>query len=348
MAGGHAACRTVQMKPITSRPLDDSASATHENRVAIIGCGKVGMASAFALIQSSFVRELVLVSRDVGKTEGEAMDLQDAVAVPMKSPVRVVAGSDADAARCSVVVVAAGAATGRPGVSRLDLLAENAVIVADVARRLRSNGFAGVLVVATNPVDVLAMLAQEVLELPAGRVIGTGTLVDTARLRGLLADEFEVEPRAVDAYIIGEHGDSEIAVWSGARIAGVPLDRFPGARPRQAYGEMLNRVRKAAPEIVERKGHTEYAIALCVQRICEAVLRNERAALAVSTLLQGEYGLRDVYLGTPCIVGKNGIERTIELPLDADERAGLHASARTLQQLYRGLEKERGSLGRPS
>lgn len=323
-----------------SKPADTSASATHENRVCIIGCGRVGMASAYALIQSSFIRELVLVGRSQQQTEGEVMDLEHAVAVPMKSPIKIVNGDYAEAARSSVVVVTAGAATSGPDESRLDLLSKNAGIVRDIVGKLKAEGFAGVLVVASNPVDILAQVAQEASGLPAGQVIGTGTLIDTARLRGLLAEELGVEPRAVDAYIIGEHGDSEIAVWSSARVAGVKLGRYPGARALPDYGDILDRVRRAGPEVVKRKGHTAYAIGLCVQRICEAVLRNERAVLAVSALLQGEYGIEGVYLGTPCVVGKNGVERVIELDLDAGERQGIQASANLLKDMRRGLPKQ--------
>ncbi len=319
---------------------DTSAPATHENRVCIIGCGRVGMASAYALIQGSFLRELVLVGRSQEQTEGEVMDLEHAVAVPMKSPIKIINGDYAEAARSSVVVVTAGEATSGPDVSRLDLLSKNAVIVRDIVGKLKAEGFAGILVMASNPVDVLAQIAQEVSGLPPGQVIGTGTLVDTARLRGLLADELGIEPRAVDAYIIGEHGDSEIAVWSGARVAGVALGRYPGARSLPDYGDILDRVRRAAPEVVKRKGHTAYAIGLCVQRICEAVLRNERAVLAVSALLQGEYGIEGVYLGTPCVVGKNGVERVIELDLDAGERKGMQASASLLKSMRRDLPEQ--------
>jgi len=324
----------------TSEPTDTSAPATHENRVCIIGCGRVGMASAYALIQSSFVRELVLVGRSQEQTEGEVMDLEHAVAVPMKSPIKIVNGDYAEAARSSVVVVTAGAAASSPDESRLDLLSKNAGIVRDIVGKLKAEGFVGVLVVASNPVDILAQVAQEASGLPAGQVIGTGTLIDTARLRGLLADELGVEPRAVDAYIVGEHGDSEIAVWSGARVAGVKLDRYPGARALPDYGDILDRVRRAGPEVVKRKGHTAYAIGLCVQRICKAVLRNERAVLAVSALLQGEYGIEGVYLGTPCVVGKNGVERVIELDLDAGESQGMQASANLLKDMRRGLPEE--------
>lgn len=324
-------------------PADDGAAATHENRVCVIGCGAVGMASAYALIQSSFIRELVLVGRDADKTEGEAMDLEHAVSVPMKSPITVFSGDYADAARSSIVVITAGEATKDDEQSRLDLLEANAGIVRDIVGKLTAERFDGVLIVATNPVDLLARVARDASGLPAGRVIGTGTLIDTARLRGLLAAEFDVEPRAVDAYVIGEHGDSEIAAWSGVRVGGVALARHPDARSLPSYGEMLDRVRRAAPDVVKRKGRTEYAIGLCVQRLCEAILRNERAVLSVSALLGGEYGLRDVFLGTPCVIGKNGVERVIELDLDDGERDGLRRSADILMESYKELEDGRAA-----
>ena len=322
---------------MTSQNSQSSAAATHQNRIAIIGCGRVGMSSAYALIQSTFVRELVLVGRSFEKTEGEVMDLTHAVSVPMKSPIQVFNGTYADAARSSIVVITAGDSTGGPGVSRLDLLAKNAAIVKEIVSKLKAEGFDGILIMASNPVDILSRMAQQISGLPPGQVIGTGTLIDTARLRGTIAQELKVEPRAVDAYIIGEHGDSEIAVWSRATVSGVELQRYPGANRLPSPDKLLEGIRKAAPEVVKRKGHTSYAIGLCVQRICEAVLRNEQAALHVSTLLTGQYGLSDVYLGTPCIVGKNGVEQIIELDLSNDELAGLRKSAETLRALQESI-----------
>ena len=318
---------------------DPSASALHGNRVCIVGCGNVGMAAAFSLIQSGLIRELVLVGHDDEQTEGEVMDLQHAVAAPMKSPIRIIAGTYADAARSSVVVVTAGAPSSDPDVSRLDLLEKNVGIVREIVGKLKAEGFDGILVMATNPVDVLAQVAQEASGLPACRVIGTGTLIDTARLRSLLAEKLGVEPRAVEAYIVGEHGESEIAVWSGARVAGLPLVLYPGADGLADRGELLDRIRNAAPEVVRRNGNTAYAIALCIERICEAVLRDERAVLAVSALMEGHYGLDDVYLGTPCVIGRNGVERTIALDLDDGEMAGLQASARTLKESRASLNE---------
>jgi L-lactate dehydrogenase len=218
------------------------------------------------------------------------------------------------------------------------LLASNVKIVREIVEKLKAENFGGILIVTTNPVDVLAQVAQAESGLPASRVISTGTVIDTARLRVMLAEELGIEPRAVDAFIIGEHGDSEIAVWSAARVAGLPLDKFPGADKLPTPAKMLDQIRQAAPEIVKRKGNTSYAIGLCVRRICEAILRDERMALPVSTLLHGEYGIEGVYLGTPCIVGKNGVERVIELELDKKEKAGLLKSADVLRQALKDCE----------
>ncbi len=316
----------------------DSAPAVHENRISVIGCGNVGMASAFALLQSGLIRELVLIDRDRNLAEGEAMDLQQAIAVPMEPPVKVTAGDYKDAAQSSIVVITAGVATDDPNVSRLELLGQNVKIVREIVGKLKAENFAGILIVTTNPVDVLAQVAQIESGLPASRVISTGTVIDTARLRVLLAERLGIEPHAVDAFIIGEHGDSEIAVWSAARVAGLPLAKFPGAGKLPAPAEMLDQIRQAAPEIVKRKGNTSYAIGLCVRRICEAILRDERMALPVSTLLQGEYGIKGVYLGTPCIVGKNGVERVVELELNKTEKAGLLRSADVLRQALKECE----------
>ena len=324
----------MQIRAPDSAEASTDAAATHENRICIIGCGNVGMAAAYALIQSSFVRQLVLIGSEEEKVEGEVMDLQHAVAVPMRSPIAVTKGDYADAGQSSIVVIAAGVATTEAEASRLDLAEANAAVIREIVGELRANGFKGILIVATNPVDVLAQVAHDVSGLPARQVIGTGTLIDTARLRGMIADICDVEPRAVEAFVIGEHGDSEIAVWSGARVGGVRLDRYPGADRLPAPAEMLDHVRQAAHEVIRRKGHTAYAIGLAIQRICEAVLRNERAVLPVSTLLDGEYGLSGIYLGTPCIIGKNGVEQIIALDLNEDEKAGLIASATALKAAY--------------
>lgn len=311
---------------------------TNAGRVCVVGCGHVGTTSAYALMLSGLVRELVLLDLDERRAEGEAMDLQQAAA--LARPVEVWAGDWDDAARSAVVVVAAGVG-GRPGESRLDLLGRNVVVIRDVTERLTSRGFGGVLLMTTNPVDVLSQFAQEVSGLPAGRVVGSGTVLDSARLRTMLGQQLGVEPRSIHAYVVGEHGDSEIAAWSSARVAGVGLGEFCEGAGAECpdFEALLGRVRRAAPDIIERKGYTSYAIASCVARICEAVLRDEHTVLPVSTRLTGQYGIDGVYLSLPCVVGRGGVERVIEIPLDEAELAGLRASADILR---RTIETTRG------
>jgi L-lactate dehydrogenase len=304
---------------------------SNRGRVSVVGCGHVGATSAYALLTRGVAREVVLLDADSRRAEGEAMDLQQAAA--LARPVEVRAGDWSDAASSAVVVVAAGVG-GRPGESRLDLLGRNVSVIRDVMENLVSRNFGGILLMTTNPVDVLAQFAQESSGLPAARVIGSGTVLDSARLRTMLGRHLGVEPRSVHAHVVGEHGDSEIAAWSSARVAGVSLREFCEGAGVECpdFGELLRRVRRAAPDIIERKGYTSYAIASCVARICEAVLRDEHSVLPVSTLLTGQYGIRDVYLSLPCVVGRAGVERVIEIPLDDAEREGLRASADLLRR----------------
>lgn len=299
------------------------------DRVAVIGCGHVGATIAYALVAQGTAREIVLLDTVRGLAEGEAMDLQHAV--PLHHPVRVWAGDYQEAAAASIAVVAAGTAT-LPGQTRLELLGENEAIVRECVRQLVAHGFAGVLLIATNPVDVLAQLAYEESGWPATRVIGSGTLLDTARLQAMLGQELGVEARSIDAFVIGEHGQSEVAAWSAARIGGMPLGGFSAERSNLDWEELLRRVRRAAPEIVERKGYTSFAIASCVARICEAILNDEHSVLPVSTLVDGQYGITGVYLSLPCVIGRRGVERVITLPLNSAEKTGLLDSARVLEQ----------------
>ena len=200
-----------------------------------------------------------------------------------------------------------------------------------------AEGFDGVLLIATNPVDVLTYIAQKESGLPASQIIGSGTLLDTERLRHILGEKLRVDPRSVHASVIGEHGDSSVAVWSAAQVAGIPLAKYPGANSLPSKEELLTGVRHAGPEVAALKGNTCFAIASCVTRICEAILRDERSVLMVSTLMNGQYGLRDVSLSTPCIVGGCGVESALELLLSADEQKALEASAAILQQAYAKL-----------
>lgn len=313
--------------------------AAHLNRVAIIGCGHVGATSAYSLLINGTVEELVLLDRDGELLRGEVMDLQHAV--PLASPVRIWAGDYEDAATADIVVIAAGVGS-KPGETRLDLLGRNAVVIREIVKELLRVNFDGIILMTTNPVDVLAQIAQEESGLPPARVIGSGTVLDTARLRFLLGEELGVEARSVHAYIVGEHGNSEVATWSAARVGGAPLVDF--CQPQcPDFPKMLETVRQAAPEIVKRKGYTSFAVASCVNRISQAILRDERTILPVSTMTGGQYGIDGVYLSLPCVVGRDGVGKIVELPLDDIERTGLLASADLLKRTLAEL-KNRAAL----
>jgi L-lactate dehydrogenase len=308
---------------------------SQHTRISIIGCGHVGTSCAYAILHTRLVREIVLIGDTEQHVQGEAMDLQQAV--PLGSPIRIFAGTYKDAAASSIVVITVGS-PGKFQGSRLEMLAGNVAIVRSCIARLMAEGFDGVLVIATNPVDVLTYIVQKESGLSPGQVIGSGTLLDSERLRYILGEQLNVDPRSVHAAVIGEHGDSSVAVWSVAQVAGLPLALYPGADALPSHEELLIAVRYAGPVVAVLKGNTCFAIASCVTRICEAVLRDERSVLMVSTLMTGQYGLRDVALSTPCIVGCCGVESVIELRLDEAEQKALEASAAVLKHAYTNLQ----------
>jgi L-lactate dehydrogenase len=307
---------------------------SHRTRISVIGCGHVGTSCAYAILQNHLAREIVLIGDTEDHVHGEALDLQQAV--PLGTPVKIFAGTYRDAATSSIVIITVGIPAKFSG-SRLDMLAGNVVIVRSCIQKLMAEGFDGVLIIATNPVDVLTFIAQKESGLPSSQIIGSGTLLDTERLRHILGEKLNVDPRSVHAAVIGEHGDSSVAVWSAAQVAGIPLALYPGADSLPSQEELLTSVRHAGPEVASLKGNTCFAIAACVTRICEAILRDERSVLLVSTLMIGQYGLHDVSLSTPCIVGNCGVESAIELHLNAAEQKALEASAAVLQHAYAQL-----------
>jgi L-lactate dehydrogenase len=315
------------------------AHAPHPRQVAVVGAGKVGSTFAYALLLNGLVGEIVLIDVDRKRAEGEVMDLNHAV--PLSNPVRIWAGDYPDCAGADVVVVAAGTAQ-RPGETRLDLVKRNAAIFQDIIPRITAYNTIGILLIATNPVDVLSYVAWKVSGFPSQRVIGSGTVLDTARLRYLLSEHLDVDPRSVHAYVIGEHGDSEVAVWSLANVAGMRLDDFCrredcdlGAETR---GLIFEQTRNAAYEIIQRKGATHYAVAAGLLRIVESVLRDQRTVLAVSSLVPGYYGIEDVYLSLPAVVDRGGVERVLHLPLSERETEALRKSAAVLRGVLDELE----------
>jgi L-lactate dehydrogenase len=302
-------------------------------RIAIVGAGNVGATFAHTLMLSGLAAEIVLIDNNKAKAEGEAMDLNHAV--PLSQPARIWAGDYADCAGATVTVVTAGSAQ-RPGETRLDLLQRNAAIFREIISQVVKYNPDGLLLIATNPVDILTYVAWKISGLPAQRVLGSGTILDTARFRYLLSDHFGVDPRSVHAYIIGEHGDSEVPVWSLANIAGMRLPQYCDNNNLHCDSDVLENIfaqtRDAAYEIIERKGATYYAIAAGLMSIIRAILRNQNTVLSVSNYIENYYGINDVYLSLPSVVDRGGVERMIQLELDEKEITGLQNSARILRK----------------
>lgn len=302
------------------------------DRVAIIGAGHVGAATAYALMLRGLFPELVLIDTVPELAVAEAEDISDASA--LARPARIFAGTYADAASARIAILTAGAAT-QGAASRLSVAAHSAEIVTSCVAQLVDAGFKGILIVAANPVDVMAWTAFRRAALPAARVIGTGTLLDTCRLRQAIAARLNVAPESVEGVVLGEHGDSEVAVLSAIRVGGLPLARFA---PGVIDGPHLAReVRDAGYKIVTGKGYTSFGIATAAVRICEAIVRDERVVLPVSTLLTGQFGLSNLYLSLPCLVGAEGIARVLVPELNESETAALLASASTIQKAIDGL-----------
>ncbi len=301
-------------------------------RVAIIGAGNVGATFAYALMLSGLATEIVLVDINRSKTEGEVMDLNHGV--PLASPCRIIAGDYSDCAGAVVTVITAGAAQ-KPGETRLDLLQRNISIFRQIIPEVVRYNPDGILLIATNPVDILTYAAQRIAGLPLQRVFGSGTILDTARFRYLLSQHFDVDPRSVHAYIIGEHGDSEVPVWSLANIAGMHLPVYCEENGLQCQDSALETIfkqtRDAAYEIIARKGATYYAVATGLLRIVEAILRDQSTVLSVSSRMEDYYGIQDVCLSLPTVIDRGGIERVIRLQLSSDEIAGLQHSAKILK-----------------
>lgn len=300
-------------------------------KIVVVGTGAVGVSYAFAVVNQALCDELVLIDLNAKRVEAEARDLRHGV-LYAPSLVRVKEGSYADCADADIVCICAGVPQ-KQGETRLQLIDNNLKVFHNIVGEVMKNGFNGIFLVATNPVDVLAYATWKFSGLPSNQVIGSGTILDTARLCNCLGKAFNVAPASVDAHMIGEHGDSVIAAWSTAYIAGVPL-REALAKLGDAeacMAEIHANVRDAAYSIIAGKGATYYGIAMGLARITKAILRNQQVVLTVSTLLKGEYGQEGVYIGTPAVLNSSGIERVIEKPLDADESAKFANSAQILR-----------------
>lgn len=298
------------------------------SKVAVVGAGRVGSTFAYTLAASGLVREVVVIDASRERAEGEAMDI--AQAMPFSAPVRVQAGGLADAAGAAVTVITAGAAQ-REGETRPALLRRNLEILRGIVPEVVRANPNGLLLVATNPVDALTFAALRLSGLPPARVLGSGTVLDSARLRSELSAHYGVDPRNVHAYVLGEHGDSELVAWSTASLANVPLHQYCGLTGMSCTAADMDaiaaRVRDAAYEIIRRKGATNFAIAAALTRIIKAIVRDEASVLTVSTLIEGHYGIDGVCLSLPAIVGRAGVRRVLPIPLSAPEVDRLRASA---------------------
>lgn len=312
---------------------------TDNRKVVLIGTGMVGMSYAYALLNQNACDELVLIDLDKQRAVGEAMDLNHGLAFS-GSHMKIYAGEYKDCSNADIVVICAGVAQ-KPDESRLDLLQRNTQVFRSIIDPVTESGFNGIFLVATNPVDIMTRVTCALSGFNPRRVLGTGTALDTARLRYLLGEYFSVDPRNMHAYVMGEHGDSEFVPWSQAMLATKPvLDICRQSDGRYCVEDMekiSEQVRGAAQKIIKAKKATYYGIGMALVRITRAIFGNESSVLTVSALLRGEYGQSDVYAGAPCIVGRNGIQRIITLPLTDEELSKFAASCDTLRSFYDGL-----------
>lgn len=305
------------------------------DKISIIGAGAVGSATAFSMMLNKIASEIVLVDVNHERALGEAMDIFHGTS--LVAPVAIKAGDMTDTKDSDVVVITAGAAQ-KPGETRLDLVNKNIKIYESLIPEIVKHNPKAILLIVSNPVDILTYVAQKISGFPKSRVIGSGTVLDTARFRSALAREFKIDARNVHANIIGEHGDSEIAVWSRANIGGLTLEEYCTKEGKCDIGfeeKIAEEVKNAAYEIINRKGYTNYAVAVAVTRICTAILRNERSILTTSTYLQGEYGVKDVYLSIPTIIGRNGALETVALPLSKNEINDFVKSAEIMKKIIK-------------
>ncbi len=307
-------------------------------KAAVIGCGFVGSATAFTLMQSRLFSELVLLDVNMEKADGEAKDI--AHGIPFAGQMKIYAGTYDDAADAAIIIITAGA-NQKPGETRLDLVQKNTAIYQSIIPEIVKRDFGGILLIVSNPVDILTYVALKLSGLPENRVLGSGTVLDTARLKYALGEHLGVDSRSVHSFIIGEHGDSEIAAWSSTNVSGIPLNDFCEMRGHfnhdAAMDAIAEKVKNSAYEIISKKQATYYGIAMSVKRICECIVRNERSILPVSAMMHGEYGIEDITLSMPAIVGIGGVETHVPIALSEEEAKKLVESAKKLKEVAKGL-----------
>jgi L-lactate dehydrogenase len=309
---------------------------TKRNKISIIGAGFVGSTTAFALMTSGLASEIVIVDINKEKAEGEAMDLSHGA--PFVKPIDITSGEYSDTKDSDIVIITAGIGP-KPGDTRLTCISKNLKIFQSIVPEIVKYSPDCILLVVSNPVDILSYITYKLSGFPSNRVIGSGTVLDTSRFKYMLSQHFEVDARNIHTYIMGEHGDSEIATWSLTSIAGMNVNEYCDISSKNCGGEFKNNiykeVKEAAYNVIEKKGSTYYAVALAIKRIVEAILRNENSILTVSSLLKGEYGIEDVYMGVPTILGRDGVKKALQVKLNEDESFQLIQSSKVLKSVIK-------------
>lgn len=315
------------------------STVVNSRKVAVIGTGFVGSSSAFALMESGLFSEMVLLDADQNRAEGEALDISHGL--PFARPMKITAGTYDDLVDAAIIVITAGAGQ-KPGETRLDLVKKNVAIFRTIIGEIAKRNCQGILLIVANPVDILTYVALKLSGFPENRVFGSGTTLDTARLKYLLGERLSVDARSVHAWIIGEHGDSQIAAWSSANVSGVPLSDFCSMRGftehDQNMEDIAEDVKNSAYKIIEKKKATYYGVAVAVRRICEAIIRDEKSVLPVSSIQHGAFGIEGVALSMPAIVGKNGVEKQIPIKLNEKEQMELRKSADALKEVLKSID----------
>ncbi len=311
-------------------------------KAAIIGCGFVGSATAFTLMQSRLFSEIVLLDANFEKADGEAKDISHGI--PFSGQMKIYAGDYKDIRDASILMITAGA-NQKPHETRLDLVQKNVAIYKSIIPEIVASGFHGILLVISNPVDILTYAAVKLSGFPERQVIGSGTVLDTARLKYTLSEHLKVDSRSIHSFIIGEHGDSEIVAWSSTNVSGIPLNDFCEMRGHFNHEEAMHQigenVKNSAYEIISKKQATYYGIAMSVKRICECIVRNEKSILPVSSIMHGEYGIDSIALSMPAILGMDGIETHVPISLNEEEIKRLQHSGDTLKKVLYELKIDR-------
>lgn len=307
---------------------------TH-NKIAVIGAGNVGSTAAYALMISGIASEIVLIDIDKDKAMGEAMDLNHGTA--FVKPVIVKHGDYSDCQEASIIIITAGA-NQKPGETRLDLLGRNIKIYKDIIPNTIKYNDKAIYIIVTNPVDILTYVTWKMSGLPVSRVIGSGTVLDTSRFRYLISQQCGIAARNVHAYIIGEHGDTEVPIWSLSNIVGIGIDEYCLNYCRNCdrkinKEEIFFKVKNAAYEIIEKKGATYYAVGLAIRRIVEGILRDENSIMTVSSVMQGYYGVHGIALSLPSVINRKGVSAVLELPLTQEEQQAFYNSGERLKKL---------------